>query len=152
MEMAHFPMNWYEKLMKNTIKTIFIPLSSDFIEYLTSDGLILPKGSRVQSLGRDELSDDEELTPVTDSNIIEAPTFIELNLAINNAIQAHGGKVFIKFHTKAPIDTAWINGGSLACHTSGDIYMLLKSSTKVFQLPNYLSFVSGDRMFGKSSS
>ncbi len=132
MEMNHLLMNWYEKLIKHTIKTIFIPLSSEFIEYLTSDGLVLPKGSKVQMLGRDELSDDEDLTPVSNPTIIEAPTFTELNLLIDNAIQALGGKVFIKFHTKAPIDTAWINGGSLACHTSGDIYMLLKSSTKVF--------------------
>lgn len=124
---------WYNKYIKHTIKTLSIEINSSFISYLNSDGIILPKNTKVQMLGKDELSDDEDLQLIENSNNnLEQPNFNELNLFLDNSIKEYNGKIFIKFHTKAPIDSAWINGGSLACHTSGDVYMLLKSSSKVF--------------------
>lgn len=134
--------SWYTKYIKYTIKTIFIPIPSSFINYLNSDGIVLPKNSNVQMLnGRDELSDDEDLNPIQNSLVSIPPNFDELTSLLDNAIQEYNGKVFIKLHTKAPIDSAWINGGTLACHTSGDIYMLLKSSIKVLFI-HLFSFVN----------
>jgi hypothetical protein len=125
------PRAWLQQFRSHTIRTTCLEVSSDFLEYLQADGIILPKYSIVQMLGRDELSDDEDLKPAHNPRIIEAPVFMELNAAIDNVIQEYNGKVFVKFHRKAPLDSGWINGGSLACQTSGDVYMLLKSSTKV---------------------
>lgn len=126
--------SWLQNFQSLTMKTSCIELSADFLQYLHSDGLILPKNSIVQTLGRDELSDDEDLKPESNPHTIEPPQFLDLNLAIEKAIQEYGGKVFVKFQRKAPIDSSWINGGTLACHTSGDVYMLLKSSSKVIDL------------------
>jgi hypothetical protein len=128
--------SWLKIFKSHTIKTSCIELSPEFLDYLHSDGLMLPKNSVVQALGRDELSDDEDLKPESNPNIIEAPQFLDLNVAIDNVIQEYGGKVFVKFHRKAPIDSGWINGGTLACNTSGDVYMLLKSSSKVISSYN----------------
>jgi hypothetical protein len=125
------PRTWLKDFRSHTIRTTCLELSPDFLDYLQADGIILPKYSIVQTLGRDELSDDEDLKPTQNPRIVEAPVFRELNTAIDNVIQEYNGKVFIKFHKKAPLDSSWINGGSLACQTSGDVYMLLKSSTKV---------------------
>lgn len=122
---------WLEELKSHTIKTTCIELSNEFLDYLQADGIVLPKNSRVQTLGRDELSDDEDLKPEKNPLVAQTPEFNDLNRIIENVIREYGGKVFVKFHKKAPVDAAWINGGNLACQTSGEVYMLLKSSSKV---------------------
>ncbi|CAM9384583.1 unnamed protein product [Phaeothamnion confervicola] len=47
---------------------------------------------------------------------------------MGRAIEALGGRVFPKLNWSCPKDAAWVNGGSLSCHTAGDVLCLLKSS------------------------
>mmetsp|Transcript_14824 Transcript_14824/g.22316 ORF Transcript_14824/g.22316 Transcript_14824/m.22316 type:complete len:318 (-) Transcript_14824:29-982(-) len=124
------PQIWYDLFSKHAIKARFIPVSDEFISYLSADGLVLPKNSHVALLGRDELSDDEELKSVEDDECTR-PVFDELNNAITTAISDFGGKVFVKLSWNSAVDAVWINGGSAQCCSAGDVYMLLKSSLKI---------------------
>jgi hypothetical protein len=124
------PQYWQSAFRGSAIKSHILPVPKTFIQYLQSDGLVLPKNSVVFALGRDELPDDENLVEV-DAEGPSAPSFLHLNELIETSIRDLGGKVFVKLNCKAPIDASWINGGSLSCETAGDVYLLLKASTKV---------------------
>lgn len=107
---------------KGTMRTVFINLPDDFVEYLRgtddSRGLRLPKGCKTSSfLPNEDLGDDQD-----------APYFPQLDAQIESAIQSLGGKALPKLNWSAPKDALWINGGTLQCRTPGDVYLLLKAS------------------------
>ena len=119
-----------------TIRSIIIsPLPETFMEYLKSDGVILPKGAQeVSSLlttkddsgwssDEDEDGTDENHT----SNSSEEAHFPELNQQIQSAIDKLG-PCMPKLNWSAPKDVTWLNGSTLKCCTIGDVYLLLKSS------------------------
>lgn len=124
--------HWYSMFEKSSIKTCFIPVEERFLNYLKSDGVVLPKSSLVHSFRKDELSDDEDAVSVDGESVLEED-FSELSHALRNAISQFGGKAFIKLNWSAPSDASWMNAGSLSCMTNGDAFLLLKSSSKVRQ-------------------
>ena len=128
----YHPQFWRETFSPNIIKTRIIPVPKTFIQYIQADGLVLPQRAIVHTLGRDELPLDETMREV-EAEGPPAPAFLDLNDAIETAIRDLGGKVFVKLNGKAPVDAAWINGGSMACITAGEVYLLLKASTRVAQ-------------------
>lgn len=120
-------------------------------EFLTHDGLQLPKGAETLSSaptgGGSEGSwygDDDERdgkpkasdqgTEASDSDSddeVEPPKvfhFPVLNLLLRQAIQDLGGNVMPKLNWSSPKDAVWANAGSMKCAEPGDIYLLLKSS------------------------
>lgn len=155
--------NWYPAFARNTIKTSFIPLSHEFLEFLLADGIVLPKELSSDSpsyLDRDELSDDEDLKSVSSSDADEPiacaesssssslskqdsetevviPSFHALHQALGEELQRYDNKAFVKLNWTCLSDAKWINRGTLACTTPEEVYLLLKSSTRASDIIDY---------------
>ncbi|KAH7392984.1 D123-domain-containing protein [Pyrenochaeta sp. MPI-SDFR-AT-0127] len=124
---------WHPKYRAVTPKARLIPLPPAFLEYLRSDGIILPpedvdnpawsdNDSGIFS-GADNNDDDEEETPDPSVN------WRDTHEAIERTIDELGGKVAPKLNWSAPKDATWIAAtNSMECRTPNDIYLLLKSS------------------------
>ena len=129
---CHFN-DWYPIFRKQTIKSSVITLPEDFIDYLTQDSIFLPP-SVSSLLGEGELSDDSDDESVSEEKSSPTPEFTDLNTSIVTEMSKFGGSAFIKLESVAPIDASWINGGTLKCSNISQIYLLLKSSTRIADL------------------
>ena len=123
---------WYPKFGgRNTIKSRIIHLSKDFVNYLSEDGLILPDSSAYY-YNQDNLSDDEDLREVEGGDVcFPQYDFSAIEAEVNEALQEFGGEVFIKLNWSCPSDAVWINADGLKCRSLSDIYVLLKSSSRI---------------------
>ena len=115
---------------------IISPLPHEFIEYLKSDGVVLPKGAEKLSScipeNADDWSTDDEHEHQEDDNDDdeqheELAYFPELNRQIEEILETLG-PVMPKLNWSAPRDVSWLNESTLKCSTLGDVYLLLKSS------------------------
>lgn len=131
------------------IKSRIIKLSSEFIEYIREDGIILSSDdgpsteddddweptstaysrSTPEEADEDSDSDDDE----ADSSSPRLPPdqrFPEIHQAIKDTIKELGGEVAPKLNWSSPKDAAWISvhQNTIKCTTPNDIYLLLKSS------------------------
>jgi hypothetical protein len=166
---------WYgiPELKRCSLKSKVIDLTPQFLEYLGSDGVVLPACVETnrpitvsQPLGgNDEISDldyhvsgeatlddcDENprWDPVTATN---RPDFPELNEQIIQALQDLGGQVFCKTNWSAPLDAAWINANTLKCQRSADIMLLLKSSDRTMFDLEHMSIVPASASSAGSST
>ncbi len=125
---------WHPKYRAVTPKARLIPLPRPFLDYLSSDGIILPPDDTDQTTWSDSDSgvfsgadnndeDDEDETPDPSANWRDTHTTIERTIA------ELGGKVAPKLNWSAPKDATWIAAtNSMECTTPNDIYLLLKSS------------------------
>ena len=144
---------WHDKLRKVTIKTQFLPLPPEFIEYLTSDGLFLPASAAAEEGvsgavwdSGDEDSDNNSTTnsenvPPSDNDDYdddddddgaprEAPSFPEVEAFVTTTVETYGGGgVVPKLNWSAPVDATWAAfSGSVKCVTPGDVFLLLQAS------------------------
>ena len=121
-----------------TIRSIVIsPLSPEFIDYLKSDGVVLPKGAQEVSSflptdtkdcwSSDEEDENDDGDENVDHNSTEEVYFPQLNQEIKNALDSLG-PCMPKLNWSAPKDVTWLNESTLKCSTVGDVYLLLKSS------------------------
>jgi len=137
-----------KRIRKNvTIESIIIrPLPTDFVEYLSSDGVCLPAcAKKVSSCMNDDASDDDSYNSSSNddeddsdedgSNTgIKKYNFPELTSQIQEALSTLSGPnnnlgvIMPKLNWSSPKDATWMNCGSLKCTKVGDIYLLLKSS------------------------
>lgn len=129
-----------KRIRKNvTIESIIIrPLPTDFIEYLSSDGVCLPEcAKKVSSCMNDDASDDDSYNSSSnddeDSEELKKYSFPELTSQIQTALSTLSGPnnnlgIMPKLNWSSPKDATWMNCGSLKCTKVGDIYLLLKSS------------------------
>jgi len=134
-----------KRIRKNvTIESIIIrPLPTDFVEYLSSDGVCLPDcAKKVSSCMNDDVSDDDSYNSSSNededsdedgSNIkVKKYNFPELTSQIQEALSTLSGPnnlgIMPKLNWSSPKDATWMNCGSLKCTKVGDIYLLLKSS------------------------
>jgi len=124
---------WYPLYRKRSIKSRVIPVPANFISYLfDEDSIVLPNGVSASGTLVDQLSDDEDAHEIEGGNdASQDERFHDLNRQLRSAIDDLGGLVFVKLNSVAPTDAKWINGGSLKCVNLEQIYLLLKSSTKV---------------------
>ncbi|KAF1844743.1 D123-domain-containing protein [Cucurbitaria berberidis CBS 394.84] len=125
--------NWHPKYRAITPKARLVPLPSAFLDYLRSDGIILPpdendnpnwsdNDSGIFS-GADNNDDEEEET------LDPSVNWRDTHEAIERTIEELGGKVAPKLNWSAPKDATWIAAtNSMECRTPNDIYLLLKSS------------------------
>lgn len=116
---------WYDALRADTIRTVIIPLPAGFVEYLLSDGVVLPD----DDADAEGFSGSDE--DASDGSGEVAPRFPEVEAAITSAIRRCGGACFPKLNWSAPSDAAWVLGGSLKCVNLRDVLLLLKSSDRV---------------------
>lgn len=132
--------NWYPTFKNETPKSICIPLPDGFVDYLLADSIILPKSEEpFQNHSKagdssDDDDDDEEETNWDDeeSAVPEPPKFDEFDVKIRDSIRKLGGKVFPKLNWSSPWDASWIAlNNSCCCTNVSDIYLLLKSSSRV---------------------
>jgi hypothetical protein len=129
--------NLHQNIKKCTIRSIILPMSTNFIQYLNEDGIKLPNvpdGETVSPFdpryekpiaSDDEWNDYEGEEEEDDSSFIHC--FPEFEKNICAAIKKLGGKVFVKTNWSSPRDAKWVSG-TLECQTPGEIYLLLKSS------------------------
>jgi hypothetical protein len=116
-----------------TPKARLIPLPPAFLDYLRSDGIILPPEEGDNATWSDSDSgifsgadnNDEDDEEAADPSI----NWRDTHEAIERTIEELGGKVAPKLNWSAPKDATWINAtNSMECRTPNDIYLLLKSS------------------------
>ncbi|KAI4649512.1 hypothetical protein J4E93_003832 [Alternaria ventricosa] len=124
---------WHPKYRAVTPKARLIPLPAAFLDYLRSDGIILPpeenddpswsdNDSGIFS-GADNNDDDDDEGQDPSAN------WRDTHEAIERTIEELGGKVAPKLNWSAPKDATWIAAtNSMECRTPNDIYLLLKSS------------------------
>lgn len=120
--------SWYGVFKNATIASVCVPLTSEFVRYLLSDGVVLP-GKAPASQKYDTDSDDEVDWSEADADSTEIPSFPELEEAVSTAIKRLGGRVFPKLNWSSPKDATWIaTNNSPLCTCFADICLLLKSS------------------------
>lgn len=119
-----------------TIRSIIIsPLPQEFIDFLKSDGVILPEGAEqvssflpnAESYTCDDWSTSSSLEGQDHSTIRQPYSFPQLNQQIQDALDKLG-PCLPKLNWSAPKDVTWMNVSTLKCETVGDVYLLLKSS------------------------
>ena len=138
---------WYPVFSRHTLKTKFVDLSPEFVEYILADGLILPVGCEAPSAHSANDGDDDSWADFSGSDS-EAenggggqggdcdesgqptrPNFDDIVESMNKAIEDLGGEVFPKLMWSCPRDATWINAGeNIRCVSAADVIMLLKSS------------------------
>lgn len=119
--------NWFPRFKKVTVKSIILPLSFEFVDYLLADGVFLPNSEDHKLPENEDESDNEEWDD--DDEEDKAPHFPEFDQNVKSAIKALGGCVFPKLNWSCPKDAYWIAlNKSLCCSCVTDIYLLLKSS------------------------
>ncbi|KAH6642574.1 cell division cycle protein-like protein [Boeremia exigua] len=125
--------NWHPKYRTITPKARLVPLPSAFIDYLKSDGIVLPPEEADNATWSD---DDSGIFSGADNNdggeeedADPSTHWRDTHEAIETTIEELGGKVAPKLNWSAPKDATWIAAtNSMECSTPNDIYLLLKSS------------------------
>jgi hypothetical protein len=113
---------WFPLLHHLSIKSEIVDVDDSFISYLRQDGLVIP-----QQL-------DENDATINDQS---QRSLLQLKRELSQCINSLGGEVFVKMNWSAPIDALWMNCNSAKCHSSDDIFCLLKSSDRIiFDLEN----------------
>lgn len=112
-----------------TPKSRLVPLSEPFLEYLRSDGIVLPAEEDANQVDSDDpdnnisafSNDDEEQDP--------AAAWLDIHQTLKSTITELDGSIVPKLNWSAPKDATWISAtNSMECRTPNDIYLLLKSS------------------------
>lgn len=125
-----------------TPKARLIPLSTNFIDYLRADGIVLPpddtaeaeiewySDAAARTLSSTSHDSNSESDPEDDETDPDPTTaFPETHAAIKAAIADLGGKVAPKLNWSAPKDATWINPtNSMACTSPNEVYLMVKSS------------------------
>lgn len=111
-----------------------IPLPPAFLEYLSSDGIILPPDETDNPAWSDNDSGifsgaDNNEDDNNDESQDPSANWRDTHETIERTIDELGGKVAPKLNWSAPKDATWIAAtNSMECRTPNDIYLLLKSS------------------------
>lgn len=128
---------WYDSLKAITIPSTFVPLPEDFVEYLKSDGIILPRGCTLPQICIHGNSEDESENGRGDweeedgggEEEGKVPEFADLLSQIEEGIATLGGAVVPKLNWSAPKDATWmISSNTLKCTCASEVLLLLKSS------------------------
>lgn len=133
---------WAPLFRKWTLKSRSITLSSEFLSWLQTDGVILPPSVELSSTGheRTQHEDGEDDWEIEWQRRVEkesicssysSSSFPAFEAALTEAIAELGGAVVPKLNWSVPRDAAWVNGGTIKCETAGDVMLLLKSSDRM---------------------
>lgn len=125
--------SWHPKYRAVTPKARLIPLPPAFIDYLKSDGIVLPPEETDNATWSDDdsgiFSGADNNDGGEEENADPSLDWRETHEAVERTIEELGGKVAPKLNWSAPKDATWIAAtNSMECSTPNDIYLLLKSS------------------------
>ena len=130
---------WYHlpNIRKYTIRSMILPMSKEFVDYLNEDGINLPNvpdgmpvspfDPRYVKSDKDDDGEWDDFEGEEAEENFKQHCFPAFEKNINDAIEALGGKVFVKMNWSSPKDAKWVSG-TLECQTPGEVYLLLKSS------------------------
>ncbi|KAJ1882567.1 hypothetical protein LPJ57_000849 [Coemansia sp. RSA 486] len=150
--------SWYEKLSRVTFKSVIIkPLEPSFIEYLASDGIVLPEDeeapkyrNNIKDDSSDDgsgWSDDEEDLEDQSKPLKTIVNIDATSMAIREAIDKLGGKVFPRMNWSAPTDATWMTcDNSLQCRSLSEVLIVLKGSDKISEDIDGTQFLSKQEM------
>ncbi|ORY69671.1 cell division cycle protein [Pseudomassariella vexata] len=137
---------WFPTYRTSCIKSRFVPLTPEFLEYIREDGILLADDDQEDddddvewevgpsSASAPPRKDDSDSESDSDE---EAPAplppnqrFPELHQAIKDKIAEVGGAAAPKLNWTAPKDAAFISPhqNTIKCTSPNDVYLLLKSS------------------------
>ncbi|KAJ3221597.1 hypothetical protein HK099_003357 [Clydaea vesicula] len=122
--------NWVELFREHTVKTRFVNLTPEFLNYLSADSIFLPN-SNCKTVYENTVDNYSDSDSDSDSQSEEKnlPSFPAIEQEIREIIHTLGGRVFPKLNWSSPKDSAWISAsGNLSCVDANDIFLLLKSS------------------------
>ncbi|CAG2101466.1 unnamed protein product [Medioppia subpectinata] len=140
---------WYSLFADISIDSKSMKLSDDFIQYLLSDGIVLPKSG--SDGNDDEIIEDHDWGDDNDhqngfprlpdgggddsdgqSSGAEAaaPEFPEMDAFMRSALDSLGA-VFPKLNWSSCEDSSWMSATGTRCLTPDDVYLLLKSSDRI---------------------
>ena len=110
-----------------------MPLPVAFLDYLRSDGIVLPPEDADNPTWSDDdsgiFSGADNNEDGEDEDADPSIHWRDTHEAIERTIEELGGKVAPKLNWSAPKDATWIAAtNSMECSTPNDIYLLLKSS------------------------
>ena len=89
---------WYPLFSKHTLKTKFVELSPAFVQYLLSDGLILPQGCEAPSSHSGRDADDDSWGDFTDEDSdCEAQPLLSVDSAASNGEERQGQATRLQF-------------------------------------------------------
>jgi hypothetical protein len=123
--------SWYDGFKDVTLKTKTVEVSSDFLDWLRQDGVILPEeveDGDDKDVEWSDCDDDGDTEVGGEESEARRPSFPDLTDFICSTMRSFGGPVFPKLNWSSPKDAAWVNGGTLKCTQAKDVYTLLKSS------------------------
>eukprot|EP01104_Vermistella_antarctica_P008463 TRINITY_DN2117_c0_g1_i1.p1 TRINITY_DN2117_c0_g1~~TRINITY_DN2117_c0_g1_i1.p1 ORF type:complete len:414 (+),score=112.50 TRINITY_DN2117_c0_g1_i1:129-1370(+) len=127
--------SWFDVFRAVTFKSVVIPLSPEFVAYLLSDGVYVHSSAfptPAKKTGEYDDDDDDDAINWDEDDDDEGdppPSFPELELSIEAAIETLGGYVFPKMTWSSPRDACWMNTeGNLKCRNVAEIFLLLQSS------------------------
>ena len=89
---------WYPLFSKHTLKTKFVELSPAFVQYLLSDGLILPQGCEAPSSHSARDADDDSWGDFTDEDSdCDAQPLLSVDSAASNGEERQGQATRLQF-------------------------------------------------------
>ncbi|KAJ1720794.1 hypothetical protein LPJ53_004604 [Coemansia erecta] len=145
--------SWYSKLRHVTFKSVVIkPLDPSFIEYLVSDGIVLPGDDETPKF-RNTIEEDDgsDWSDYDEDDSGERPK-MAVNIdavaaEIRQAIGDLGGKAFPRMNWSAPTDASWMScDKTLQCRNLSEVLTLLKSSDKITEDIDGGGYISRDEM------
>lgn len=117
--------NWYGDFKKISIKSHYIDIPPDVLQYLRDDIIVLPKECQTR-VEANQLGDNFQEDDTEESVTPEFPSFSQL---ISEKLAQLGGSAFIKTNWHCPRDSIWITAGqTLRARCISDVYLLLKAS------------------------
>lgn len=130
MHTQHHTWHTHRAFSKCGLKSIVIDLPASFVAYLGEDGIQLPRqldGEEVDSQEDDNNNDNDN-----EADDGRKRAFQLLDEQVKSALMEFGDNgVFPKLNWSAPLDATWINGGTLKCTRSSEVYLLLKASDRI---------------------
>lgn len=100
---------WYKTFRNVTIKSEVIPLDATFVEYLLTDGIVLPLTADGEhdpfyetGQGEDDKSVENHQESEEDDDEAEPPSFPELAAQVADAMKRLDGDVFPKLNWSSP--------------------------------------------------
>lgn len=116
--------SFYPSLRAHIPKSRLIPLPQPFLNYLRSDGIVLPSSNPQSTTEDDSGYSDSEDEPDD-----VASSWRDVHDQISATINELGGKVVPKLNWSAPKDATWMSAtNDMECRSPNDVYLLLKSS------------------------